>query len=227
MKLIRQQDPAGCALACIAMATRHSYETVKRWFPLSDFVNYGITHHDIEDYLGDHGFRFARKYRWLPGRDPKTLKQPERKLWPPQPFAPVHIIGINDGRHDVVWLPDGTVLDPNHEEPRHITQVGNVAFVIGVWPDDAEQLIADILELYDDDEACAKECPDCHDLVMCDFHSVVSLLARRTMTHAALEREWRQANDSASTEAHTRRTADLHAGQENSNQRQQARTAQN
>lgn len=58
----------------------------------------------------------------------------------------------------------------------------------------AEQLIADILEEYaeDDTKAACDACEQCGPFVMCSFHSVLSLLAGRTWTRQRLDREGRK-----------------------------------
>lgn len=127
---IQQQDTHGCLVACLAMATGDRYESVREWFTDrgEKFAGGGgITVFEVEAYLGERGFAYRRYYRWLPGN---TL----RTSWPTPPFAPIHIVGVNGaGRHGVVMLHDGTVLDPSDATPRSIESYSEVAYVIGVW----------------------------------------------------------------------------------------------
>jgi hypothetical protein len=51
------------------------------------------------------------------------------------------------------------------------------------------QLIADVLEEYAEaDKEAGDNCDDCGPVFMCRFHSVLSALARRTMTTQAIQR---------------------------------------
>ena len=126
---VQQQDSHGCLVACLAMATGHTYERVKTWFTDRGEKfgeGGGITEFEVAAYLGEHGFAYRRLYRWLPGNTKRTA-------WPTDPFAPIHIVGVNGaGRHGVVWLPNGVVLDPASAELREIANY-EVAYVIGVW----------------------------------------------------------------------------------------------
>lgn len=128
-QVIRQKDSHGCLVACLAMATGDAYDTIKQWFTDRDQSfgeGGGITELEVAAYLGERGFAYRRLYCWLPGNTKRTP-------WPSPPFAPVHIVGVNGaGRHGVVWLTNGTVLDPALSEPRHINDY-EVAYIIGVW----------------------------------------------------------------------------------------------
>jgi hypothetical protein len=130
---VRQEDACGCVCASLAMVTGRSYAEVRNHshFRGVDWISSGITHHAAQGYLSLTGFAAGLVYRWLPGL--VDGKQPALDEWPPRPFAPAHIIAINGGRHDVVWLPDGTVFDPMVDEPRHIEACGDVSYVLGVW----------------------------------------------------------------------------------------------
>lgn len=129
---VRQEDPCGCACASLAMVTGRSYAEVRsHWIFRGVDWTVGITHHAAEQYLALTGFAAGLVYRFLPGV--VDGKQPRLDPWPPAPFAPAHIIAINGGRHDVVWLPDGTVLDPMVDAPRRLEDCGDVSFVLGVW----------------------------------------------------------------------------------------------
>src|ERR1051325_3372369 len=120
MRHVRQQDPNGCLVACLAMVTGNTYEVVRDELAalgLTFGAGGGATEFDLIGYLTDHGFAIGRKYRWH-GRNV------ERTEWPAAPFAPVHIVGVNGaGRHGVVLLGDGrTVLDPEHDQPRDFSE---------------------------------------------------------------------------------------------------------
>jgi hypothetical protein len=109
---VRQADPCGCVVAALAMVTGRSYEEVKAYFIGCDFQSEGISH----DVMQRNG-----------------LVQARRKPWPCAPWAPAHLMGIDGGRHCVVLLRDGTVLDPNQDAPRRIEDVGDVSYILGVF----------------------------------------------------------------------------------------------
>ena len=128
---VRQEDVNGCCVACLAMVTDRSYAEVRAYFigvgKTFEGEGGGIHEYDAESYLSDHGFAFTRKYRWIGNNRP-------RPQWPAQSFAPVHILGVRGGgAHAIVLLPDGTVLDPFHAEPRALADYPDVAYMIGVW----------------------------------------------------------------------------------------------
>lgn len=131
---VRQEDPSGCVVASLAMVTGRTYAEVKRYFEGMSFDEKGgITHTDAQQYLSDTGFAGALKYRFMPRFARVDCPNREFRAPWPEPFAPAHLIGINSGRHCVVLLPDGTVLDPLHEAPRRLEDCGEVAYVLGVF----------------------------------------------------------------------------------------------
>jgi hypothetical protein len=134
IRWVKQEEPCGCGIACLAMLTGVDYWTVRRaWPDEHNFATGGIDCHDATHYLGDRGIAHVMRYRFELGLN-RVGAQVIRRDWP-QPFAPGHIIAINGSRHDVVLLADGTVLDPQNETPRRLEDVGEVFLMIGVWPD--------------------------------------------------------------------------------------------
>ncbi len=125
---VRQEHPTGCMVAATAMIAGVSYTTVAEWITRFHGDNC-ITQHDADEYLCEHGFAVARKYR--------TVNGVERNVWPPEPFGTVHLClvtchGANGRGHAVVMLHDGTVLDPLSPEPRRLSDyagVSNVAVI--------------------------------------------------------------------------------------------------
>jgi hypothetical protein len=130
---VRQEDAVGC-VASIAMVTGRSYRDVRDYFGDRFERSAGLDYHDAMQYLADSGYATALKFRHAPryayvdtpGRQP-------RQPWPPAPFAAAHLIAINGGRHCVVWLRDGTVLDPASDATQRIENVGDVSYVLGVF----------------------------------------------------------------------------------------------
>lgn len=134
--LIRQKDPYGCALACLAMVTGKAYEEVRAAFVGHDFGvstrelrTGGISYVAVDGYLSDHGYAVRRLARYDP------VLNLHRDPWPVEPFAPVHVCEvITSMGHSVVMLADGTVLDPNREEPGRLSDYAAVNYVAGVYP---------------------------------------------------------------------------------------------
>lgn len=137
IQLVEQEDYAGCLVACLAMVTRQTYQQVKRWdgFTGKNFreKHGGLSHLDVEQYLADHGFASALRFRWFPGcaHDGHHTRDP----WPTAAFAPVHILGVrNSGQHGIVLLGDGqTVLDPLFRAPQRLSDYSDVGYMLGVF----------------------------------------------------------------------------------------------
>lgn len=133
MRHVMQADGYGCGLACLAIVTDKTYDEVKAWdgFVGKNFRNAGLTYDDLMQYLGDHGFATMFRWRYLPGSC--TQQRNVRSPWPSPSFAPVHLVGVRDGMHLVVLLPDGTVLDPSVARPMRLEECGHVAWMMGVF----------------------------------------------------------------------------------------------
>lgn len=127
MKRIEQEDMHGCGLACLAMLTGQTYAEVKAGFEQRDFTKDGVICLDMENYLAEHGYAVAVKY---PHYSPRRKN---RDVWPPEPFTDAHFVHV-DGKHYVVMLRDGTVLDPaaGRETPRHLSDYSRVDHMVGV-----------------------------------------------------------------------------------------------
>lgn len=134
VQLVRQEDPCGCLVACLAMVTGRSYGEVKQHFlqlgKTFEGERGGLHELDVEQGLADFGFAYAKKYRW---RGVNLL----RTQWPAPPFAPVHIVGlrVSAGWHGVVLLQDGRVLDPFNDERRDLTHrdYEEIGYILGVF----------------------------------------------------------------------------------------------
>jgi hypothetical protein len=133
IRWVRQEDPLGCAAACAAMVAGLTYrQVIEAWPEPSIFARHGITHFDMQQFLSEQGIPNQLRYKFELGMC-TVGNQKIRAGWPAV-FAPAHVIGIDNGRHDVVLLADGTILDPEREQPRRLEEVGDVAFMVGVWP---------------------------------------------------------------------------------------------
>lgn len=137
--LVRQEDPCGCVVASLAMVTGQTYADVRAaWPPSWNFETGGLDHFEAQHYLGDRFIPHIFRWRFELGRCGVTMDGVDQRVvrsdWP-RPFAPAHIIGINGGRHAVVLLADETVLDPQIATPRRLSEVGDVSYMLGVWPD--------------------------------------------------------------------------------------------
>lgn len=125
---MRQEDAYGCGVAAMAMLTGRTYAEVKASFT-NDFSGGGHSVFMWDQYLAEHGYGTARKYRYLYGR--------ERAVWPCEPFADVHLclVHVVEGPgHMVVLLRDGTVLDPLTPEPRRLSDYAGVSDIAAVVP---------------------------------------------------------------------------------------------
>lgn len=114
MLYVRQKHRYGCGPACLI--TGEDYDQVTRTLGGDFESNHGITFHDMDDYLVERGYAISRMWRYKRGNIP-------REPWPPQPWADIHLCmaEINKaigGTHFILWLKDGSVLDPNCEGVR-------------------------------------------------------------------------------------------------------------
>jgi hypothetical protein len=125
---VEQQDPYGCALACLAMITGASYREIKAEvdrLPNSghsgDWNREGIDWMTADQILIRHGFyaqrmfvgQSCRRVRDNPA-DPLRYVAIEG-AWPPEPWAPIHLADVmqpSRNGHSVVMRGDGVVLDP-------------------------------------------------------------------------------------------------------------------
>lgn len=125
MIYVRQEDPNGCLVACIAMVSGLTYgaamDLVRPAFRdgLNSFV--------VDAVLGDLGFANLDRTMF----DPKF--NAKRDPWPVAPFAPVHVVhaSMAGGFHGLVMLADGTIFDPwnrdrtslSHADYREINRI--------------------------------------------------------------------------------------------------------
>lgn len=122
---VRQEDSDGCLIACMAMVCGTSYAAMRARIP--EFDNKGLTLFDFMEVLALDGYAAQHIYQW------SRLTKKTREPWPLAPWANVHICGVNEGRHGVVLLRDGTVLDPMCDQPRKWSDYPNVGYMTAIF----------------------------------------------------------------------------------------------
>lgn len=141
-RMVMQEHPNGCGIACLAMVTGLGYaqvrDTLTEFLPRErDYGEEGIHHGIAEWLLGRLGYAWRTLYAG-------HLHDP----WPPEPFAPVHIAQVRQpsgNTHYVVVTNDGIVFDPLDGEHKRLADwdgrsgsVSNPKFsgvnnVMGIW----------------------------------------------------------------------------------------------
>lgn len=135
---VAMRGDSDSSVACLAMLTKQSYDTVLADFNSvtagRDIRHDGINEWAMRDYLTEHGYALAAKYRtYMP-------RNQWRRDWPlAEPFAANHYVQTyeSNGRfHYVVWNWTGLVFDPapGVEAAQLITNYSRVNLVVGVVP---------------------------------------------------------------------------------------------
>lgn len=126
---IAQKHPFGCAIACVAMATGLDYDEIIKDFSGYNFNEGGVDHQCVEDYLAERGYATRRIFVHA------GYKRKDRDVWPCAPFADVHIVcGVRDGYgHSVIWLRDGTVIDPARENPGPLDKLEKLYSIAAIY----------------------------------------------------------------------------------------------
>ncbi len=113
---IAQPNQHGCAIACLAMVLGYTYDEMEAWLDEAGWTEdkriTGTSDTVYHEVLHRHGLGTIQLFK----HDP--LAGESRTLWPPMPFAPIHICCIeltNGYHHAVVLLENGRVLDPAKE----------------------------------------------------------------------------------------------------------------
>jgi hypothetical protein len=117
--LVKQEDPAGCFVASMAMILGKTYKEVKKDFH-NDFSEEGVNTNHIIDYLGDHGFSVI--FKKMTCYNEKNFGRKEML----KPFAPVHLLVVQSKfdsgcHHAVVMDAKGKLYCPSgktHKETR-------------------------------------------------------------------------------------------------------------
>jgi len=90
----------------------------------------GWTHTTVQELLHHFGFAYSILYSTC------QFTNERREVWPVPPFADAHIVCVDSliGAHYVVWLRDGSVLDPAREGTSKLSDYGRAHHIIGVYP---------------------------------------------------------------------------------------------
>lgn len=128
--LVRQEDPNGCLVACMAMIAGLSYQDVRALFPR--VAQGGLTHYAFMDFLARHDFAYQFLFKF------DQTNYAVRDDWPRAPWADAHICGVDAGRggessHGVVLLRDGTILDPMADAPRRMSDYPKCGYMCGIF----------------------------------------------------------------------------------------------
>jgi hypothetical protein len=135
-----QLHKCGCVVACAAMILGKPYMEVhddispwlgkwvdSKWVQGNhSFAEDGWYIEDGARYIEEHGFASQVAYF-------TQLGHYERKVWPPEPWAEVHMAQVlmpSGNTHGIVMLADGTLYDPVNPPG---TYPGNWSFYQKVW----------------------------------------------------------------------------------------------
>lgn len=129
---VAQEEPNGCVAATLAMVLGVDY-----WSAAGMLAD--RKHGDCYSTVAQFQELWSRGWRTLPvGR----IRDEQRNViapHPPEPFADIHIasVKVSEGSpvyHSVIWLRDGTVLDPLTDVPRTLADYHYVGGIHGLYP---------------------------------------------------------------------------------------------
>ncbi|MCW3096882.1 MAG: hypothetical protein JWL77_2500 [Chthonomonadaceae bacterium] len=134
---VGQESGSDCGVAALAMVSGRPYAQVRSFFPFIETT--GITYEECACYLRLFGFTLAPQWEGV-------AHKRGRELWPPAPFASVHLCVVkiraeHRARHWVVMLADGTVLDGHGPQPRQLSDYFHIHGVIGSTPGISAQAV--------------------------------------------------------------------------------------
>ena len=149
IELVRQEQPEGCGLACLAMVTGATYEQVRAAMRTRRYVwlngervpgDSGIHNNVLDHYLARHGFWLQRRYRSHVVAPPRPgaarrHRWTNIRAWPCAPWAPVHIAEVKQpsgNGHYVVMRADGGVLDPLRDGVHDLREWSVVNNIVGL-----------------------------------------------------------------------------------------------
>lgn len=130
---IQQRGPNDCGIAAIAMACGVPYDDV---LPLlKKGSGGGINETDMYDWMLANGWAWQLVYK---NQRIEQGKYQPREPWPPQPFAPSHIVMVRATQdwHFTVMDGDGRVFDPWTDDRKSLDHPDyrDISWVMGLWP---------------------------------------------------------------------------------------------
>jgi hypothetical protein len=117
---VRQEDPQGCSIAVLAMLTGLPYAQVKAEVGFDGTLASACAARHYA-WLAARGLTATIAYLDVAGYDRRAEFIPEDRphlLW--------LSVGENGWRHSVLQLPDGSILDPEHPEPRRLEELATL-----------------------------------------------------------------------------------------------------
>lgn len=131
IRWVEQRGETDCVIACLAMVTETPYDEVLKEFSAywDIYKEEGVGDNAFYQYLSEKGYlvqTFKRVYE--PTQTPRTP-------WPPPPFAPVHVLGVDymGDEHGVVMDADGIIFDPYNENKIGVYDYETVYEIVGIW----------------------------------------------------------------------------------------------
>jgi hypothetical protein len=112
VRLVRQEHPEGCLVACLAMVSGRTYAEVSALFVRDRYEDGGLNDYQVFDFLASEGF-FWRHVHCYSHIGPSK----EREQWPLPLATDITICRVDAGRggqlsHGIVVTRDGQAYDP-------------------------------------------------------------------------------------------------------------------
>lgn len=135
---IQQKGQNDCGIAALAMACGVPYETVEPL--LLRGSGDGVNEPDLYEWLRENGWAWQIVYQNF-----RALgKYHKRDPWPPEPFAPSHILMVRATRawHFTVMDKTGRVFDPWTADRTALDHpdYNEISWVMGLWPVDGQSV---------------------------------------------------------------------------------------
>jgi hypothetical protein len=131
IRYVRQEERAGCVVACAAMVTGESYREVAASFG-SNLVDDGVNMDHARDYVCDRGFAAveATAHGYM------DVRASNRRML--RPFADVHIVRVlpkvdSTIGHALLMDRRGKLYDPETPGPVDATKYYSVTHVFGFF----------------------------------------------------------------------------------------------
>lgn len=134
---VKQEQEAGCAIACIAMILGKSYWDIEKSF-LNDFSKQGIVIQNVIDYLSANGVTVIRKghygYNDREDNNKRMIK----------PFADIHYISFQqfvdvDNNHALVMTKNGKLICPTKKYEADKINCYQIDDILGCFYDKKEK----------------------------------------------------------------------------------------